>query len=57
MEIEVGATGQFDVVADGEVVASKRASGLLARLLGASGFPEEEAVVAALRERRSARGG
>jgi hypothetical protein len=50
----VGATGQFDVVADGEVVAS-RGHNFLTRLLG-GGWPDEEHVVEKLRERQKAAG-
>lgn len=48
MDLEVGARGQFDVVVDGEVVASKQQPNLFARLLGADGFPETETVVNAV---------
>lgn len=45
----MGSLGQFDVILDGELVASKSKPGLFARLLGEKGFPEESAVVAAVR--------
>jgi hypothetical protein len=48
VELEVGARGQFDVLVDGEVVASKGKVGLFARLLGEDGFPETEATVSAV---------
>jgi predicted Rdx family selenoprotein len=48
--LEHGRLSQFDVVADGEVVAS-RAGGLLNHLTY-GGFPDEAAVVAALARRR-----
>lgn len=44
-----GSAGQFDVVADGEVIASKK-GGLLAGLFG-GGWPDPDAVIAALRPR------
>jgi hypothetical protein len=49
VELQVGKTGQFDVLADGEVVATK-GSGLWAKLLG-GGWPDEEDVVGKLRAR------
>lgn len=51
MEIVAGARGQFDVLVDGVVVASKRKVGLLSKLFGSGGFPDEAAAVAAVRER------
>ena len=48
VDLEVGARGQFDVVVDGEVVASKQQVGLFARLLGDDGFPDIEATVNAV---------
>ncbi len=51
MELEVGARGQFDVMVDGNVVASKQQVGLFARLLGTDGFPEEDATVDAVEAR------
>jgi len=53
VEIRVGASGQFDVVVGGDVVAKKSSVGLLARLLGQKGFPDEEQAVAAVRARLS----
>ncbi len=44
-----GKLGQFDVTADGELIVS-RARSLLRRLLG-GGWPDPDAVVAALRQR------
>ena len=48
--VKAGSLGQFDVVVDGEVIA-RRKPGLLARLLG-GGWPEPEAVIAAIEQRR-----
>lgn len=48
-ELEVGALGQYDVVIDGEVVAS-RGRGLFTRLLG-GGWPDPGHVVEIVRER------
>jgi hypothetical protein len=45
--VRAGSPGQFDVVADGEVVASKQ-GGFLNALLG-RGWPTPAAVLAALR--------
>lgn len=50
-----GARGQFDVVVDGETVAS-RERGLLTRLMG-GGWPDPEDVVAAVERRLAAKGG
>lgn len=47
--IELGSTGQFDVVVEGQTVASKK-QGLLARRPG--DWPEEDQVIEALRARR-----
>ncbi len=47
--LETGKTGQFDVVADGETVAS-RGGNWFTRRLGA-GWPDPERVIAALEER------
>ena len=52
--IEVGARGQFDVVVDGETVAS-REKGLLTRLFGGGGWPDEDKVVAELAKRKKTR--
>ncbi len=49
---ERGRLGQFDVLVDGHVVASR--GGLLRRALG-GGFPDPEEVVAAIEARRRAR--
>ncbi len=48
VDLQVGARGQFDVMVDGEVVASKQHASLFARLLGGDGFPEEEATISAV---------
>ena len=44
MEREYGKLGQFDVIVDGQVVAS-RGGGMLTKLLG-GGFPDPDDVVA-----------
>jgi len=49
----VGKSGQFDVIVDGEVVAS-RGGNALTRLLG-GGWPDPDSVVEALRKRVAAR--
>jgi hypothetical protein len=49
VQLQKGSLGQFDVVADGEVVATRK-QGFLQKLLG-SGWPEPAAVIAALRRR------
>lgn len=49
MAIEVGKTGQFDVIVDGETIAS-RGGNALTRLFGA-GWPDTEAVLAVVEER------
>lgn len=46
----MGAVGQFDVVVDGETIASRQ-GGLFTRLLG-GGWPDEEQVVAELARRK-----
>jgi hypothetical protein len=47
--IEVGKTGQFDVIVDGETVAS-RGGNVFSRLFGA-GWPDKEDVLAAVEQR------
>lgn len=49
VEIEKGSSGQFDVLADGELVAS-RDGGFIAKLLG-GGWPDPHEVVNALHRR------
>ena len=49
MEIEPGASGQFDVLVGDDLVASQ-GGGLLGRLLG-RGFPDEAEAVAAVKSR------
>jgi hypothetical protein len=49
-DLQVGRTGQFDVLIDGEVVAS-REKGFLTRLLG-GGWPDPRSVVDAVRDRQ-----
>jgi hypothetical protein len=51
-ELTVGSRGQFDVLLDGAVIAS-RASGFVTRLLG-GGWPEPKQVVDAVRARQRA---
>ena len=50
----VGKSGQFDVLVNGEVVASKEKVGLLRKLFGDKGFPDEAAAVAAVRAKAGA---
>jgi hypothetical protein len=50
-EVEPGSFGQFDVLVGDEVVASKTGDRLLSRLLGRGDFPDENEVVAAVKER------
>ncbi|MBL8732319.1 MAG: Rdx family protein [Planctomycetes bacterium] len=50
---QTGALGQFDVVVDGETIAS-RGGNVFQRILG-GGWPDPEAVVRALEERLQAR--
>jgi hypothetical protein len=49
VEIKKGASGQFDVLADGQVIAQRK-TGLLSMLLG-GGWPEPREVVSALARR------
>ena len=56
VEVRPGSFGQFDVRVAGRVVASKTGPGVLSRLLGRGEFPDEDAVVAAVRERLGAGG-
>jgi hypothetical protein len=51
----VGNRGQFDVVVDGQTIAS-RGGNLLTRAFG-GGWPDEAAVVKAIDEKRAARSG
>jgi hypothetical protein len=50
--LEVGSPGQFDVLVDGQVVAT-RSSSFLAKLFG-GGWPDPRNVVDAIRARQSA---
>jgi hypothetical protein len=50
-EVEPGSFGQFDVLVGDEVVASKTGDRLLSRFLGRGDFPDENEVVAAVKER------
>ncbi|MGZ3448488.1 MAG: hypothetical protein ACXWUG_14745 [Polyangiales bacterium] len=54
VDLQVGGRGQFDVLVDDEVVASKLSVGLFQRLLGADGFPEIEATVNAVEKKLGA---
>jgi len=49
--VSPGSFGQFDVVVDVAVVASKTGPGLLDRLRGKGEFPDEDEVVAAVSKR------
>lgn len=51
-ELTVGSRGQFDVLLDGALIAS-RASGFVTRFLG-GGWPEPKQVVDAVRARQRA---
>jgi hypothetical protein len=51
VEIQPGKTGQFDVFVGPDVVASKSSTGILGRLLGSKGFPDEAEAVAAVQAR------
>ena len=50
VKLEIGESGQFDVLANGTVVASRERK-LLTRLFG-GGWPDDDAVVARLRALR-----
>jgi hypothetical protein len=50
--LEVGRPGQFDILVDGEIVAT-RSSSILARLFG-GGWPDPRRVVDAIRARTAA---
>jgi len=51
VKLERGSPGQFDVVVDGKVVASR--NGNLVRKIFGGGWPNHEAVVAAIEQARS----
>lgn len=51
VEMQAGASGQFDVLIGGDVVATKRHPGFLKWILGDPGFPEEGAAIAAVKAR------
>jgi hypothetical protein len=53
VETMVGGSGQFDVLVNGELVASKQKSGLMAKLFGGGGWPDEGTVVEEIRKRAS----
>jgi hypothetical protein len=44
-----GGKGQFDVLVDGDVVASKHAVSAMGRLKGDKGFPDDHEAVEAVR--------
>ncbi|MCC6998723.1 MAG: Rdx family protein [Deltaproteobacteria bacterium] len=48
VDVKPGARGQFDVLVDGVLVASKHGTGALARLIGQGGFPDEQLTVEAV---------
>lgn len=48
VDIKPGARGQFDVLVGGALVASKHATGDMARLIGQGGFPDEQLTVEAV---------
>lgn len=50
--LEVGSPGQFDVLVDGETVASRKTASFLARLFG-GGWPDPRGVVDAIRARQT----
>jgi hypothetical protein len=49
--IEPGAKGQFDVIVDGDVVATKHAVGAMGKLRGDKGFPDDADAVATVRSK------
>jgi len=49
--IKPGARGQFDVLLDGELIASKTQAGIFARLIGRTGFPDETLTVDAIKQK------
>ncbi len=53
VEVSPGSFGQFDVLVESTVVASKTGGGLLSRLLGRGDFPDEDETVAAVKARLS----
>jgi hypothetical protein len=55
--MEVGSAGQFDVLYDGQVVASKEKVSILRKFFGNKGFPDEAKVIEALRAKISAASG
>ncbi len=53
VEMQVGDSGQFDVLIDNDVVASKPQPGFLEWIFGDTGFPEEQAAIAAVKAKLS----
>lgn len=53
VETLVGGSGQFDVLVDGQLVASKQAAGFMTKLFGGGGWPDESTVVDEIRKRRA----
>lgn len=51
MHIAPGNKGQFDVIVDGDVVASKHGVGVVGRLKGDKGFPDDDEAVEAVRRK------
>ena len=49
MAIAPGGRGQFDVIVDGAVVATKHPVSAIAKLRGDKGFPDDDEAVAAVR--------
>jgi hypothetical protein len=47
--ITPGGKGQFDVLVDGEVVATKHQVSAIGRLRGDKGFPDDDEALAAVR--------
>ena len=53
VRIEPGHKGQYDVIVDGDVVATKHPVGAIARLKGDKGFPDDDEAVEAVRRKLS----
>ena len=54
VETAVGNRGQFDVLVSGEVVVSKEKVGLLRKMFGDGGFPDDAAATQAVKEKLAA---
>jgi hypothetical protein len=54
VHIAPGNKGQFDVIVDGDIVASKHGVGVVGRLKGDKGFPDDDESVEAVRDRLGA---